>query len=182
MKMHCIAALLLALVMAGSTLLSCGGNEPDETDAGTDTAAAADTEPAETDPRRDAKDGLPEGLQYNGRSFNIYCGIIKENDLYFEGIGETNGEIVNDAVYARNMAVEDRLDIDMTSQIIDLINETATTNFIYAYNFAINGLGNVYRELDTAGSSDYVSTVEKKLSAGETKLNAIIEAFRSNQG
>ncbi len=54
MKTYRIAALLLALVMAGSTLLSCGGNEPDETDAGKDTAAVAETEPTETDPRRPA--------------------------------------------------------------------------------------------------------------------------------
>lgn len=115
MKTHRIAALLLALLMAGSSLLSCGGNEPEETDGGTGADTAAETEPAETDPRRDAKDGLPEGLQFGGRSFNIYCGILEENELYFAGTGETNGEIVNDAVYARNMAVEERLDIELNT-------------------------------------------------------------------
>ena len=140
MKTYRIAALFLALVMAGSTLLSCGGNEPDETDAGKDTAAVAETEPAETDPRRDAKDGLPEGLQYDGRSFNIYCGIIKENDLYFEGLGETNGEIVNDAVYARNMAVEERLNIDMTS---------------WGYDDAYNTIAGSVTTLVLAGDSSY---------------------------
>ena len=102
------------------------------------------------------------------------------NELYEEVLGVESYRTVTPAWYETALKVKYTRD-DISAQIIDLINETATTNFIYAYNFAINGLGNVYRELVTAGSGDYVSTVEKKLSAGETKLNAIIEAFRSKQ-
>ena len=170
MKTYRIAALLLALVMAGSTLLSCGGNEPDETDAGKDTAY----DESQAEYRTLVHDtALLGGISVASQNLDMMGAVL-------EVLGVESYRTVTPAWYETVLKVKYTRD-DISAQIIDLINETATTNFIYAYNFAINGLGNVYRDLVTAGSSDYVSTVEKKLSAGETKLNAIIEAFRSKQ-
>lgn len=66
---------------------------------------------------------------------------------------------------------------DISSQVIDLIRATMTTNFIYAYNFALNNLGQVYRTLISSNSNDYVSLVTSRLSAAETKLAEIIATF-----
>ena len=44
---------------------------------------------------------------------------------------------------------------DISSQVIDLMRDTMTTDFIYAYNFALNNLGQVYRTLCTGNNNDY---------------------------
>ena len=162
MKKYRITALLLALLTLGSTLISCGGSEPEDT-AAIETEAVAETDPAETDPRLSAKDSLPADLQFGGRAFNIYCGIIKENDLYFAGLGETNGEIVNDAVYARNAAVEERLDIKMTS---------------YGFDDAYNTIAQSITRLVLAGDSSFDLFLGQQ--AGVTQIiteNCFVNAY-----
>ncbi|MBQ7301409.1 MAG: extracellular solute-binding protein [Clostridia bacterium] len=69
---------------------------------------------------------------------------------------------------------------DLSSQMIDLIHDTITTNFIYAYNYALNGVGMVYRDLVTKQSKDYVSAVEKIRRGAEKKLDELYEAFNEN--
>ncbi|MBR5869840.1 MAG: extracellular solute-binding protein [Clostridia bacterium] len=66
---------------------------------------------------------------------------------------------------------------DTSAQMIDLIHDTLMTNFIYAYNYALNNIGLQYRTLITGKSKDYVSLVEKNLKGAETKLEALAEAF-----
>ncbi len=67
---------------------------------------------------------------------------------------------------------------DISSHMIDLMRDTMTTNFVYAYNYALNDLGLVYRTLLTNNSNDYVSAVQSRLAAGETKLAEQIKAFK----
>jgi len=69
---------------------------------------------------------------------------------------------------------------DVSSQMIDLIHDTITTNFIYAYNYALNGIGMIYRDLVTGQSSDYTSSVEKLRRGAERKLEELYEAFEEN--
>ena len=64
--------------------------------------------------------------------------------------------------------------------MIDLIHDTITTNFIYAYNYALNGVGMIYRDLVTKQSSDYTSAVEKIRRGAEKKLEELYEAFNEN--
>ncbi len=76
------------------------------------------------DDRTQIPDGLPADLDFEGRSFGIY--VYEEAAKYTIGLEDAAGDIVNDAVIARN---------------IDLIHDTITTNFIYAYNYALNAPG-----------------------------------------
>ena len=69
---------------------------------------------------------------------------------------------------------------DISGQMIDIIHDSLTTNFIYAYNYALNSIGLVYRELITANSTDYASAVQKKLKAAETKLDELVDIFHGN--
>ena len=66
---------------------------------------------------------------------------------------------------------------DLSGQMIDLIHDSLTTNFIYAYNYALNSIGLVYRELISANSTDYASAVQKKLKAAEGKLDDLVDVF-----
>lgn len=66
---------------------------------------------------------------------------------------------------------------DTSAQMIDLVHDTLMTNFIYAYNYALNNIGLQYRTLITKKSKDYVSQVEKTLKGAEKNLAELAEAF-----
>ena len=64
--------------------------------------------------RADAPDGLPADLKFGGQSFTI----LSRNESQFlfgyeMGVEAENGDIVNDAIYRRNKAVEERLDVSI---------------------------------------------------------------------
>lgn len=66
---------------------------------------------------------------------------------------------------------------DISAQMIDLIHGSITTNFIYAYNYALSDIGLQYRTLITNKSTDYVSRVEKQLKAAEKSLQELTDVF-----
>ena len=112
MKLTRILAALLALLMLVGTFAACGGpvEEPDTTIPDDTTAAATETE-GETE----ITDDLPDDLNYGGDKIVILS-------RYREGW--TSGEIaveklisepVNDAVFERNKAVEERLGVEIVS-------------------------------------------------------------------
>ncbi|MBR5869841.1 MAG: extracellular solute-binding protein [Clostridia bacterium] len=69
---------------------------------------------------------------------------------------------------------------DVSGQMIDIIHDSLTTNFIYAYNYAMNSIGLVYRELISANSVDYASAVQKRLKAAEKKLEDLVDIFHGS--
>ncbi len=100
---------LLALLMTGSVLLSCGSDTgtPTET-TGADTAPA--TEAVTEEGMEFVADSLPDNLDFNGRKYSIYVASYKD---FFEGPEESTGDVVDDAVIDRNRAVEERLNIEL---------------------------------------------------------------------
>lgn len=127
-----IISLLLAALCVGTTACA-GGENPAETTAASivTTAPPAETEAPETepeDPRLSVKDDLPEGLTFDGRTFNIYVGDKARDRKYFGGPEETTGDLVEDTVFKRNLAVEDRLKVDIeTFGFADAYNTIATS-------------------------------------------------------
>ena len=117
MKKRILSA-LLATMMLVSCLAACGGGkEGDSTTAATTTAqdavdATASQTPAETEPPEptlEEKLGFGE-TNYDGYVFNM---LIAKTDEY-EHLAETlTGDLVNDAVYARNTQVEEFFNIDL---------------------------------------------------------------------
>ena len=111
-----ILASILAILMLTSTLLACG-KSPDTGDAVTTTAPAADagiTTASET-PAETAAPTVEELLGFptennNGNVFNILCG---QHKAYEFGSESQVGEVVSDAVYQRDLAVEEYLGIDI---------------------------------------------------------------------
>ncbi|MCL2517967.1 MAG: extracellular solute-binding protein [Oscillospiraceae bacterium] len=96
--------LFLAVLILGS----CGtpdvvNNDTDPNNPSIENAAPAiDTE---------IKDSLPDGLDFQGETINLY---IREPDFDEEFYTESeNGDIVNDAIYRRNAAVEERLNVKL---------------------------------------------------------------------
>ncbi len=113
-------AALLALLMLISTLAACGEKkaEPAQTTTGntestTAATAASVTDPVETD-RAHTKDNLPDDLNFNGATVSILFPMSDGGQAdQIDFATELNGEVVNDAVYQRQVAVEDRLGVKL---------------------------------------------------------------------
>ncbi|MFA6947766.1 MAG: hypothetical protein WCQ72_02185 [Eubacteriales bacterium] len=119
-----IAAFIAVLLMSAS-LVSCGGT-PSETQALT---TSADTAPAETvteteTDRSTYPDSLPE-LDFGGETVTIYSRDT-EPYSYEMGAEELNGEAVNDAIYARNLSVEEKLNVKISVVRADSVSDSVS--------------------------------------------------------
>ncbi|MCQ2433294.1 MAG: hypothetical protein MJ175_11880 [Clostridia bacterium] len=107
MKPRILSSCLLASLLLGA-LASCGGEA--ETTAN-DTVPAGNDTPAETEAAEESpyeKDALPE-LDFGGTAFRV---LYRDDlvDSFFRA--EQDGDVVDDAVYSANLAVEERLNVD----------------------------------------------------------------------
>ena len=125
MKLTKLLALFLALLMLVSTFAACG----EITDGG-DTQGT--TGVGETEPETELTDRLPDGLNYNDTEITI---ISRYREGWTSGeisVKELISEPVNDAVYERNKAVEQRLGVVINSieennnDPSDVVNKVAT--------------------------------------------------------
>ena len=101
-----LLAMLLAALMLTPAMTACGGGEGTETTADPADTAAEETQPEETEIR----DDLPADLKFTGETFTI----LSREDLQWENemiTPELSGDIVNDAIYNREITVEERLDV-----------------------------------------------------------------------
>ncbi len=134
-----LAALLLLPVLA-----SCSGDTPGTADDTTPALTAApETTPAVTEEtttaRKDAKDNLPDDLSFGGETVNILSMELQRNrDV--DGGGEATADIVQNALYQRNVTVEERLDVDLA---------------IHFENFHWTQYGPMMRSLVTSGDTTY---------------------------
>lgn len=106
MKSKKLLALLLAVLMLVPAMTACGGGENTETAPAAGETAPDETEQTETELR----DDLPDGLKFTGETFTI----LSREDLQWENemvTPELTGDIVNDAIYNREITVEERLDV-----------------------------------------------------------------------
>ncbi len=113
-------AMLLMLLMVAMTACAGDGKAVDTTAAPTTTASSENAAEPETtaDPnlRENAKDGLPDDLNFAGETIRI---IYRAGDAQktYDAVGTENiGEIVTDSVWARNRKVEERLKVTLDYQ------------------------------------------------------------------
>lgn len=105
-------AVLLVLAMLLSTMAGCSGGSSETTN--TDTTA--DTTPVDTETETLYElDDLPSDLNYGDKTVTTFgWSGISQIEFFAE---EANGEIVNDAVFQRNLKVEDRLSVKLEYRI-----------------------------------------------------------------
>ena len=105
-------SLLLVTAMLAGTLRACAGGENETKQSGGD---GTQTDTVETETESEtlyAPDDLPAELRYDGVTATIFgWSGSSAKEFYAE---ELNGELVNDAIYARNLTVEDRLGLKLT--------------------------------------------------------------------
>ena len=129
-------AIMLALVFVLSVAVACAEQPGDGTQQPADTTPAdnanpapdggqsgdnapADTTPAETESPYDEngylKDTLPSNLNYDEYEFNMLGWNTSNPDFYVE---MDTGDTVVDTIYFRNMAVEERLNVKISANLI----------------------------------------------------------------
>lgn len=162
-----------ALLLAALLLPACAQKDttPNDTSANTEsTAPDTGTTTADPNDRSNVKDSVPDGLKYDGETFRILYrgqddgkGMI---ELYDVRGTDNVGEYVTDAVYARNISVEERFgitleitptnsgDLGQTSTFIrqlvvsgsdeyDYLNTTGNTNITNSLNIYLRDLANL---------------------------------------
>ncbi len=127
MKLTKLLALLLALLMTVSSFVACG----EATDDPVNTQGATDS--IETEHDTELTDWLPDNLFYNDREITI---ISRYREGWTSGeiaVEELISEPVNDSVYERNKAVEERLGVEIVSieenenDPVVVVNKVATS-------------------------------------------------------
>ena len=107
------AALLAALTLAG--LASCGGDTSDTPNTNTDAVTTAAVTEAETAPmdsleaRKLVSDDVPE-LDFGGKDFRVFYQKRYTTDAISPD-GKESGDVLNDAVYRRNVSMEERFNV-----------------------------------------------------------------------
>ena len=108
MKKTIAAALLLTLLLVS---VSCSDSQTTtETTSVTEAAGTTQTDPVVTD---GIEDSLPDDLNFNGTKVRISVNGEPTVAVYEVGTNQAEGEIVSDALYNRNLAVEERLNIQL---------------------------------------------------------------------
>ena len=156
MKKRIITALLLCAMLVG-----CGAETTDKETTGTaDTAVDA----AETVQETEIWDNVPAG-SYDGYGFRFLT--TEENWGYYRmDVEEQTGEVLDDAVFARNLAVEDRLGIVITetglhySKVMDEVKAT-----VLASEDAYDAM--------TLMAFNLMTTAQQKMLLDTTALSAI---------
>ncbi len=105
-----ILALLLCALLTLPALTACGDSTSAETD-GTATNTAVETGTEETEvTRATTPDTLPDDLDFAGTTLNIFY-FGQETSAQYDGPAELTGDVVMDALYNRNLSVEERLNV-----------------------------------------------------------------------
>ncbi len=122
-----VAVFVLAAMLI-LTFASCSDKtEGDETTtSGFETGSPIGTDAETTTPKQD---NLPDGLDYGQQEIRI---ISRDSD-WVRGeiyIGEITGDLINDAVYNRDVAVEDRLNVKIKSYEIAGVDNYAVSNAV----------------------------------------------------
>ena len=115
-------AMLLALVMLMPLVIACGTQEEQEqTTTVATTVATGDVTTTEattetTTEGYNVKDNLPEDLKFTGETISI---ISRGRDWCKDEVSveALTGDVINDAIYNRNAAVEDRLGIKIVNHL-----------------------------------------------------------------
>ncbi len=119
-------ALLLALLTAASAFAGCA-SESEETDASTETAPV-ETAPIETE--TELTDDLPE-MDFEQYSFTVLTSSTTTQHS-ITAINEQTGDVLNDAMYDRTRAIEDKYNIVFCDDYVPGDSDAALNAFTNA--------------------------------------------------
>ena len=105
-----LSLILIISLLAG--LSSCGDSSSEDT-TGTPTTTSA--------PEETKRDDLPDDLDFAGAEIKFLCRDSDANSGYRNELDftEEDGDLVNDAIYKRNLDVQERLNVKFTMQTVN---------------------------------------------------------------
>jgi hypothetical protein len=109
----------------------------------------------------------------------VSSGNIAISGAILEALSAESYRLVTPAYYESALKLKYARD-DISSQIIDLMRDSITTNFIYAYYPVLNEIGVLYRKLLSGGTNTYASYMRKMAPAVDKKLAELVKTF--NEG
>ena len=141
-----LSAILAGLLLAGSLTACATGNAP-PADTKPSTQTTSPAEEGETELR----DNLPDDLNFGGEEIVF---ISRDRDGWTDReiwVEAVNGEPINDAVYERNKAVEQRLNVKIVNVFEDDMNGYTIVNRV---DTAVKAGTNEY---DVLGAACYIT-------------------------
>ena len=138
MKTKAVFSILLAALTLTSVMASCGGDASGDSAV---TTGSVNTENAVAETEEALKSLVPEGLDFGGEEIRIFSSAYFETDTFMMHVDEATGDVVNDAVYNRILALESKFNV----------------TFTYEDNYLNGGTdaAQQIRKFVTAGSDDY---------------------------
>ena len=127
MKRILSTLLLTAMILC----VSCG---KETVSNGTDTEQSANTTSISSDTTSENLDPQIPAFDYGGYEFRILTSDIAENEMaYHEVFSEgENGEVVNDAVYKRNVAINEKYNVKIIGEYTGLFDFSNFTKSVLA--------------------------------------------------
>ena len=127
MKRILSTLLLTAMILC----VSCG---KETVSIGTDTEQSANTTSISSDTTSENLDPQIPAFDYGGYEFRILTSDIAENEMaYHEVFSEgENGEVVNDAVYKRNVAINEKYNVKIIGEYTGLFDFSNFTKSVLA--------------------------------------------------
>ena len=119
-------ALLLAVSCAAGCSESAVNSEGETPSAESVSEEAVSPEEAE-DAEEELSDDLPD-VKFDGRDYVIYTRSCCENHKKGVYMPEMTGEVVDDAIYERNLAVQERFDVNIPEPLLGPDGECAELN------------------------------------------------------
>ncbi|MGM9625354.1 MAG: hypothetical protein ACI3XM_06560 [Eubacteriales bacterium] len=155
----------LAVLCAAGVFVSCA-DDVAASDTAAVTEASVETEKEAGNGRSDIADTLPDNLDFGGITVTVKA-RGGDNDVKMEFYSEgEDGEVVNDAVFARNSAVEERLNLTMQLELTENTRHVGFSNDIRKSVMADSD------DFDLAASAMY-DLVPISLEGMLTDLNAL---------
>lgn len=175
--------LLLAALLLSSSLLSCSQSEKETTASTTaDTTAPITDTAAETD-SLEARKLIDDGLGNHDFGGADYRMLYQERYADFQSVEELTGDVLNDAIYTRNMTVEDRFNATIVHNIgaeeqlaMDIKNSVLAGNdeydlymghTMYTGKYAVQGIFRNAKELDI----DFTGPWYPQVAVGNLTIN-----------
>lgn len=151
MKKRILVALLAYLLTMQA--VSCAKSETAESTDEANvpaTAEEAETDAPEPEPaelsRENTPDNLPESMDFEGAQITF---ILRPENLLFDGTGDNSGDVVFESVYNRNLAVEERLNVDL--------------NYIATQDNDFSAMASLVSNSITAGIDEYSVVLQRGL-------------------
>jgi len=111
-----ILSSILCAVTLITMLASCSDSGTANNETAETTAQAAETAVQTTSlDKSDVKDSLPDNLDFKGSEFRVLC---RDRDWFVDELftDDLNGDVLNDAIYERTEAVNERLNVIITAK------------------------------------------------------------------